>query len=383
MENVQQIFDKSCSFGSCHGANKKAANLQLTADRACSELVDQPSFLFPDKKRVVPGNPDDSFLFHKLTGNLSGTPVAATGFATNDLMPWRGTILADSDLELVRSWIEAGAPCDPGMNVPPKNDPNAVAISKITASTATPVAGQNVELTVELEKPAPDKGLNIVIEPMSTAMDAPKSVFAKPGETSVKFIAGVSRPTSRFALRVSAGESKKEIVLRVSGIQVAEVLSDPFGADDRYQYIKLRNTSDVAISLAGYRLNVGTTDYAYTTVALTGSLPAGGCMVVGGPSSGFQNGEASLGQVVDFTPDLPNASQVRGYAVFDDTARAIDGVTTPVDTMIVGTSGAPGLLNPDAQAASPFCSVAPEGFTMRRIGNGTCVISEMRPNQCD
>jgi len=50
---------------------------------------------------VVPGDPERSFLLRKLT---------ALGPGEGSLMPRDAPRLSDADIELVRAWIEAGAP---------------------------------------------------------------------------------------------------------------------------------------------------------------------------------------------------------------------------------------------------------------------------------
>lgn len=54
------------------------------------------------KTLVVPYHPEDSLLLDKLTGTPS----------CGDRMPLGGMALSDAELELVRSWIEAGAKND-------------------------------------------------------------------------------------------------------------------------------------------------------------------------------------------------------------------------------------------------------------------------------
>src|SRR5215211_1034499 len=63
---MQQVIEPRCTFSSCHSNPTVAASLDLSPERACDTLVNQPSCLFPDRMRIVPGHPEDSFFFHKL-----------------------------------------------------------------------------------------------------------------------------------------------------------------------------------------------------------------------------------------------------------------------------------------------------------------------------
>src|SRR4051812_43601229 len=75
---VAQVIEPRCTFSSCHGSPTTAAQLDLSPARICDALVNQPSCLFPDRMRVVPGHPEDSFFFHKLTGQgLNETPTGS------------------------------------------------------------------------------------------------------------------------------------------------------------------------------------------------------------------------------------------------------------------------------------------------------------------
>src|SRR5690606_11821742 len=101
----QRIFAaKGCRVASCHG-NAEAGGLDLRAASAHFSLVDKPATTVgaAGEMRVVPGDVEASFLWRKLTGALEvdeGLRMPATGASSLDAL----------ELELVRSWIAAGAP---------------------------------------------------------------------------------------------------------------------------------------------------------------------------------------------------------------------------------------------------------------------------------
>ena len=99
----KQIFGpKGCRVAACHGAGT-SGGLDLRYGAAHFSLVNQPATGSPGKMRVIPGDPEASFLWQKLTGHLTegeGTPMPAGGAAALDAL----------ELELVRTWIVAGAP---------------------------------------------------------------------------------------------------------------------------------------------------------------------------------------------------------------------------------------------------------------------------------
>jgi hypothetical protein len=104
---VRKVFTPTCASFSCHGAGQ-AGGLELLPETAYARLVGvlatNPAARAAGVLRVVPGNPDASFLVRKLMGTL--------GPAEGQSMPRVGTRLPAAQLELVRRWIAAGASVD-------------------------------------------------------------------------------------------------------------------------------------------------------------------------------------------------------------------------------------------------------------------------------
>lgn len=94
------IFAKSCTFAACHKGASPAGGLNLegmTHDKLVDVMATGTA-----KPLVVPGDPDGSYLYEKLTATM---PTAG------DPMP-PGAPLSEAKLEMVRSWIAAGAADD-------------------------------------------------------------------------------------------------------------------------------------------------------------------------------------------------------------------------------------------------------------------------------
>jgi hypothetical protein len=104
----RQIFDQTCSVSACHDSQSQTGNLILEAGSSYPSLVDHapdnPGAIAADWLRVDGTNADadNSYLFHKLTGDLDGTQGAR--------MPLIGGKLDDHLIEIIRLWIEDGAP---------------------------------------------------------------------------------------------------------------------------------------------------------------------------------------------------------------------------------------------------------------------------------
>ena len=101
-----QIFNTTDSAGrpacsNCHNAATfPFSGLNLTSGAAYGTLVNVGSRVRPGAVRVVPGNPENSYLIHKLEGRPGITGVR---------MPMGGPYLTDGQIRIIRRWIELGA----------------------------------------------------------------------------------------------------------------------------------------------------------------------------------------------------------------------------------------------------------------------------------
>ena len=99
---IQPIFTTACA--GCHSegglADLSGIALRLTADVSYSLLVSQQSVQRPDLTLVVPGDPDSSLLFLKISSDTP--PVGAR-------MPRSAPPLSQLEIDLIRDWIDEGA----------------------------------------------------------------------------------------------------------------------------------------------------------------------------------------------------------------------------------------------------------------------------------
>lgn len=100
--DVLEVFTRNCASSGCHSAVYPAEGLDLSDGGAYDGLVGVASFQVPGLDRVAPGDPDGSYLLHKVSGTHEG--VGGIG----DAMP-PGFGLGAQDIAVLRAWIEAGA----------------------------------------------------------------------------------------------------------------------------------------------------------------------------------------------------------------------------------------------------------------------------------
>jgi Copper type II ascorbate-dependent monooxygenase, C-terminal domain len=149
-ERIQnEVFNVSCSADSCHSSVGQAGGLILEEGYSWDALSDQDPANHAARvhgmKRVWPGDPSRSFLIAKLTNNLA----AGEGFP----MPYNATPLDEATIEVLKAWIEAGAPAD---GVVPGDDGRQL--------------GNTVDNPADVSLPVPARGVQLKI----TARPVPK-----------------------------------------------------------------------------------------------------------------------------------------------------------------------------------------------------------------
>ena len=92
------VFNGSCALSGCHRSNVAP---DLSPGRTYADIVGVKSSRGMDL--VEPGDPDNSYLYLK---------IIADADISGRRMPPGGPYLAYEEVELVRAWIERGAPDD-------------------------------------------------------------------------------------------------------------------------------------------------------------------------------------------------------------------------------------------------------------------------------
>jgi hypothetical protein len=94
-EQVQSILDRTCARAGCHAGPNPQRGMNLSAAKFRSSTVGVPSEEKPSLLRVHPGEPDSSYLVHKIEGrsNIEGQP-----------MPLLGR-LSEEEVSTIRDWV--------------------------------------------------------------------------------------------------------------------------------------------------------------------------------------------------------------------------------------------------------------------------------------
>jgi mono/diheme cytochrome c family protein len=98
---IAPLFRSKCA--TCHLTGTEAGNIQLTPDQAIAAIVGVASQEAPRYKRVVPGDPDNSYLAMK----IEGTHIEHGGSGAT--MPFAAPPLSAPEIADIRQWIKEGA----------------------------------------------------------------------------------------------------------------------------------------------------------------------------------------------------------------------------------------------------------------------------------
>jgi len=94
------VFTVTCAVPGCHGGAMAQQGLRLDPGFSAGNLINVPSPRDPTLIRVVPGDPDASFIIQKLQGTQT----------LGDRMPDGGPYLTTATVNVIRQWIQDGAP---------------------------------------------------------------------------------------------------------------------------------------------------------------------------------------------------------------------------------------------------------------------------------
>ncbi len=117
-KDVLPIFQKSCTFGTCHGTqtgNNHGVFLgdrggAGSADAVRAALVNQASAA--KMPLVTPGDVEQSWLVHKLEGTMCGFEKECSGGNCGERMPKGGGELTAMELGAIKAWVARGAKAD-------------------------------------------------------------------------------------------------------------------------------------------------------------------------------------------------------------------------------------------------------------------------------
>jgi hypothetical protein len=132
-DSIQQnVFTPICT--GCHAGAAAPLGLRLEEGVSYAQLVGVPSVEDPDLLRVAPGDPDASYLVHKIEGRAE----------FGERMPLGGPPLPQATIDVIRQWIVDGA--QSSMATPAADKP--ATLLAVSTPAATVRAGEPARIIV-------------------------------------------------------------------------------------------------------------------------------------------------------------------------------------------------------------------------------------------
>ncbi|SMF01600.1 lamin tail domain-containing protein [Pseudobacteriovorax antillogorgiicola] len=250
--------------------------------------------------------------------------------------------------------------------------------------------GSTLEIPLKTDLPSSlgrgGEAVSLGINPDNAGLVAdPDSLMIAPGnnETTLKLQAAQE---GQYQLTLGLNGSEIQLTVTVTGrdLLITEVFNNPEGNDLDREWVELYNMGSRDIDLQNYSLGHGGTNYLYGRYQLRGVIPAGGCIVVGGPGSVDANGNPSFALAQDFKPDIQNGGdKADGIALFNTKANDIKEDTPVLDALIYGKTNSNNLVDESGTAPEPHVKTAPSGHSYVRTTDGWQTSEVSTPGKCE
>jgi methionine-rich copper-binding protein CopC len=219
------VFTPICA--KCHIGASAPEGLQLDAEHSYNLLVGVPSVEQPSLLRVKPGDPDDSYMVHKIEG-LPGIDGGQ--------MPLGETPLPQATIDAIRQWITNGAP-----NAPAAAAAQVFAVQATAPQDKTSVTGPPARIVVTFTQEVDASLVNETTIAL-TRIDGTGSAIMDAPSGEQRIAAGIALSPSNLAvLLITPGTALDPGVYRVTlrgtgGGALANMNSATLGLDESFEF---------------------------------------------------------------------------------------------------------------------------------------------------
>ena len=260
--------------------------------------------------------------------------------------------------------------------------PATVTFDAETVSVGAALAG-----LVTLDIPAPVDTTVALSAAPAGLVTVPSEVVVGAGDRSAAFdVAGVAEGTATVTAAAGGGQAQATLdvtELPALGLVLSEVYYDAPSTDTGLEWVEIYNGTGSELDLTGYAIGSGGTTYTNSVFALSGTMPAGACWVVGGPTSSESNGAPVYDIARDFEPDIQNAGTASdGVALFAPLDGQVNAGGVPIDAVIYDEPNSNGLIDETGAAGEPDVGDADSGSSIERHADGWVIQATPTPNDC-
>jgi hypothetical protein len=215
------VFTPICS--KCHIGASAPEGLQLDAEHSYNLLVGVPSEEQPSVLRVKPGDPDNSYMVHKIEG-LAGIDGGQ--------MPLGETPLPQSTIDAMRQWITDGA-----ANAPAAAAATAFAVQATAPQDRTSLAGPPTRIVVSFTQEVDASLVNettVALIRMDGTLRASMDAPHMPADIA---LAQSNRAVLLITPHTPLGPGVYRVTLRgTGGGALANMNSNILGLDDSFEF---------------------------------------------------------------------------------------------------------------------------------------------------
>ena len=253
----------------------------------------------------------------------------------------------------------------------------------VTPASVITRPGDTFEVEVVLDIPARTGGTEVTVATSDlTLLLAPDIISMSAGTVRTTLsIEALAIGDATVTFSTSAGSVTLTVTVAESlprGLILSEVFYDLTGTDTGLEWVELLNDTAAPIDLTGYKLGYGGGSYATATYNLSGSIPAGGCIVVGGTQSTAANFLPVFALAQDFNPDIQNSgTRADAIGLFAGTVG-----TTPLDKVIYGGSNDDNFRDPSGAVAPVDVEDALPNTSIERTAAGWRTQAAPSPGNC-
>lgn len=246
-----------------------------------------------------------------------------------------------------------------------------VSITSFTADKNTTVSGEAVTLSWNVTGATSlalvdDQNNTIDISALSVTQD---SITLRP-QTDVVYTLTAN------GQQMTTDTRDASVTVGAADLMISELFVNPAGTDNGKEWVEIYNAGDTFVDLSNYSIGNGGTDWTYSTLNLSGTIPPKGCVVVGGPTSDATNFDPVFDQAVDFNPDFQNGgSSSDGVALFF--TDAITNTDVPIDAILYSSPNTNGLIGENGMAKTDLSPTPGSGQSLER----TSASSDIFQNQ--
>jgi hypothetical protein len=160
----------------------------------------------------------------------------------------------------------------------------------------------------------------------------------------------------------------------------AEIFMSVSGSDAGREWVVLYNPCAVPIDFGNYSVAWGDDNFD-GAVDLVGTVGAGECFVLGGPTSDAGNFMPVYDQQSEFNPQLWR--DFGGLGIYEAAAATVTATSVPVDVFVWGPDNTVGWVDPDGNVAAVTHAAWPADISLRRTAPTTWVEGDPpTPNAC-